>query len=108
MLSVDTNWRSTLCVPRGSASGREIARNAITGQSFPALPIFRRFTPWRGRQRSEEGLLVDFLNFTIPERLYCNPAYMGARKITETHAIRTRQCGLRAFVLRANAGAAEL
>jgi len=49
------------------------------------------FSPWRGRSRSQEWLLVDFLGMTIPHKLYCNAAYNFQ---VESHAIRTRQCAM--------------
>lgn len=72
------------------ASGNRLATNVIEPlQSTPHDAIFSRFVPWSGPL--QRGLLVDFMGFVVPRRLFCNKAYMGQGV---AHALRVRQCTL--------------
>ena len=106
---IDADWAGWSCESDANhaaaiaSSSTSMTASVIAGRGsgpMPHHPIFHQFTPWQGSLRHNK-LLVDFLNFTVPEVRYCNPAYMYQ---VRTQAIRTRQCHLRQALLSAHRG----
>eukprot|EP00747_Dinoflagellata_sp_TGD_P115062 gnl/TRDRNA2_/TRDRNA2_172063_c0_seq1.p1 gnl/TRDRNA2_/TRDRNA2_172063_c0~~gnl/TRDRNA2_/TRDRNA2_172063_c0_seq1.p1 ORF type:complete len:455 (-),score=47.25 gnl/TRDRNA2_/TRDRNA2_172063_c0_seq1:89-1453(-) len=94
--TTDQKWLHLKCGESTSDSfsaGQTVrnAINAISGLSVTLLPAFKQYTPYRGPVRIQEKLLVDFMGFVIPQKLYCSRAYIHQ---TTAHALRTRQCDM--------------
>jgi len=91
--TVSVDWQYLVCGDSGNLSElislRPISVNAIDGREHGHLPSYLKYTPHSGPRQTDQGLLVDFLGFTIMHDLYCNPTYMSQ---PVAHAIRTRQC----------------
>jgi hypothetical protein len=72
-----------------------LAVNAINGsESYNHLPVYTSYMPglpYRGKLDVQNGILIDFMGFRIPQKLYCSKAYMGQ---TPAHDLRLRQCSI--------------
>ena len=94
---VAQDWRSVKCDPGGVVTPEEMSRLKTTNAINPSItkehhPIFSQFLPWDGTLHPGDAhLLVDFLGFTIPRALYCNPAYISQPL---AHALRVLQCSI--------------
>jgi len=94
---ISENWLSFGCDAAGVFTPEVMNRLQASNAMEPSFtkehhPIFSQYKPWNGTvPPGDSRLLVDFLGFTVPRDLFCNPSYLSQPL---AHALRARQCDI--------------